>query len=143
MTIKSVLRSVALCGAATLSLAPCADTLTVVIENVEASEGKIMLQVLSGAAEFEADELATVALMQSAQVGEFSFSTSNLPPGDYAVRIFHDRNGNGEMDSNFVGMPSEPWAFSNNATGNFGPPDWQAVQFSLQGSVTQRLRLNH
>ena len=37
----------------------------------------------------------------------------------------------------------EPYAFSNNAYGNFGPPEWEDVKFALRGSVTQKIQLVH
>lgn len=120
-----------------------ADSLTVVIQNIEADEGAIMLQVMAGESEFNEKASPIVSLMQRANAGQISFSTSGLPAGEYAVRIMHDRNGNGELDSNFVGMPTEPWAFSNNATGRFGPPTWEQVKFSLAGDTTQNITLNH
>ena len=54
----------------------------------------------------------------------------------------HDENGNGELDANFVGIPREPWAFSNNARGNFGPPTWEDTKFELNGQATQTIELN-
>ena len=35
--------------------------------------------------------------------------------GNYAFAVHHDENGNGEMDTNFLGIPKEGWAFSNNS----------------------------
>jgi uncharacterized protein (DUF2141 family) len=66
-----------------------------------------------------------------------------LPPGIYGARVLHDLNGNGEMDSNFVGMPKEPWAFSNNATGRLGPAKWQDAKFEISGNTAVEIRLNH
>jgi uncharacterized protein (DUF2141 family) len=40
---------------------------------------------------------------------------SRLPAGDYAFAVYHDANGNGKLDRNGVGMPTEDYAFSNNA----------------------------
>ena len=55
----------------------------------------------------------------------------------------HDENGNGELDANFVGIPKEPWGFSNNAKGKFGPPKWEDVQFSIgEEAVVQAISLN-
>ncbi|GGD16991.1 DUF2141 domain-containing protein [Aquisalinus flavus] len=59
-----------------------------------------------------------------------------LEPGLYAVKAFHDLNGNGEMDTNVMGIPSEPFAFSNNAAGNFGPPDFAAAAFDVTPGTT-------
>jgi uncharacterized protein (DUF2141 family) len=48
--------------------------------------------------------------------------TLQLPKGAYAVSAFHDVNNNGKLDTNPFGMPKEPYGFSNNARGTFGPP---------------------
>ena len=120
-----------------------AATLTVVIENNEADEGTIMLQVMADESEFAGETPPVASFMQRARPGELTFCTSGLPQGEYAVRVMHDRNDNGELDSNFVGMPTEPWAFSNNATGSFGPPGWEQVKFSHESDTVQRIRLNH
>lgn len=65
-----------------------------------------------------------------------------LPPGDYAASLFYDANGNGELDSNFIGIPKEPVAMSNNAKGKFGPPRYRDALFSLTGEgVTQRIEM--
>jgi uncharacterized protein (DUF2141 family) len=34
-------------------------------------------------------------------------------PGDYAVAVLHDENGNRKVDTNFLGIPREGWAASN------------------------------
>lgn len=39
---------------------------------------------------------------------------ADLTPGHYALRLMHDENGNGKLDSNLVGMPTEGYGFSNN-----------------------------
>lgn len=120
-----------------------AETLTVVIENIEAAEGHLMVRVLQGEGEFNGEREAVSAIKQRAIVGPISFSISNLPAGEYALQVMHDQNGNGKLDSNFIGIPTEPWAFSNNATGRMGPPAWKDVKFQLADSVTQSIRLNH
>lgn len=58
---------------------------------------------------------------------------AHLPNGQYAVAVFQDINGNGSLDANIVGMPTEPFGFSNNARGTFGPPDFSDVMFSVTG----------
>lgn len=119
-----------------------AETLTVEINNVATSDGVIMVQIMRSEAEFKDEAPAIASYMQRAQAGNMVISASNLPGGEYAIRVMHDTNGNGELDSNFVGMPKEPWAMSNNARGNFGPPRWEDVKFKLEGQVTQTLQLS-
>lgn len=119
-----------------------AETLTVVIKNIESTDGHIMLRILAGEQEFDGDVEAVTAIKQRALAGDNTFTVTNLPLGDYGIQVMHDTNSNGKLDSNFVGMPTEPWGFSNNATGHMGPPAWSDVKFNLSGKVTQIITLN-
>ena len=65
-----------------------------------------------------------------------------LPAGKYAVKAFHDIDADGEMDTNVVGMPTEPFAFSNNAPPRDGAPEWSQAAFEVGGQgVAQTLVL--
>ena len=54
-----------------------------------------------------------------------------LPLGDYALSVFYDQDGDGELKTNFIGMPKEPIGLSNNVVAKFGPPDYADAVFSL------------
>lgn len=67
---------------------------------------------------------------------------NELPPGDYAVSVFHDLNANHELDTNFIGFPKEPFGFSG-PMGRFGPPAFDEARFHLgQGRHRLRIELN-
>lgn len=123
-----------------------AETLTIKIADIRESEGRLMIQVANSEKGFEFSEDSAapppVAISQLAEAGEMTFEVT-LPPGIYGARVLHDLNGNGEMDSNFVGMPKEPWAFSNNATGRLGPAKWQDAKFEISEDTAVEIRLNH
>ena len=53
----------------------------------------------------------------------------SLKYGEYAVRVFHDENKNGKLDTDFLGIPDEDYGYSNNASGWFGPPSWKKAKF--------------
>ena len=123
-----------------------AETLTITIADIRESEGRLMIQVANSEKGFEFSEDSAapppVAISQLAEAGEMTFEVT-LPPGIYGARVLHDLNGNGEMDSNFVGMPKEPWAFSNNATGRLGPAKWQDAKFEISEDTAVEIPLNH
>ena len=54
-----------------------------------------------------------------------------LPYGTYALAIFQDLNGNGKMDTNILGVPTEPYGFSAGAAARFGPPAFDAAAFDV------------
>ena len=120
-----------------------AETLTIVVSNVTRAEGNMMVAIKAGKEGFEDDSKApAAAFMQPATLGEMTFTADNLSPGEYAIQVMHDVNGNGKLDSNFIGMPTEPWAMSNNAKGNMGPPGWKDVKFEILGDTTQNIQLS-
>lgn len=55
-----------------------------------------------------------------------------LVPGEYAIKLFHDIDGDEEMATNPFGIPTEPYGFSNNARGNFGPAKWEKARFAVE-----------
>jgi uncharacterized protein (DUF2141 family) len=57
---------------------------------------------------------------------------ANLPYGEYAVRVYHDANSNDKFDTNFMGVPTEPYGFSNNVRGTFGPAKWDNAKFDFR-----------
>lgn len=59
-----------------------------------------------------------------------------LAPGTYAVKAFHDIDGDNQMGMNPFGMPLEPFAFSNDAPANMGPPAWEAARFEAGAGQT-------
>ena len=66
-----------------------------------------------------------------------------LPQGEYAVRVFLDRNGNGTLDLSRKGIPTEPFGFSNDARRRFGVPRLEVAAFrfdSPEQHVTIQLR---
>ncbi|MDT0651955.1 DUF2141 domain-containing protein [Autumnicola edwardsiae] len=60
----------------------------------------------------------------------------NVPDGIYAISLFHDEDANGEMNTNFIGLPKENYGVSNNAPANFGPPKWNDAKFEVKNGET-------
>ena len=57
----------------------------------------------------------------------------DLPHGEWAVAITQDMNNNDKLDKNFVGIPTEPFAFSNNVRPVLAPPDFNECKFMVAG----------
>ena len=55
------------------------------------------------------------------------------------MKAYHDVNGDGTMNTNPFGMPTEPYAFSNNAVGNMGPARWDRARFAVPGTTAQTI----
>ena len=130
-----------------LPLSTRADTLTVTVNNIKKA-GEIHVAVYDNAEAFEADrgEKGGAApgisegTIEMVQPGSVTY-VYELPPGTYAIGIFHDINLNNKMDKKFLGIPIEQFGFSNNARALFGPPDFEDAAFVLKGSASQSIDL--
>ncbi len=115
-------------------------TLLISIENVKKNKGKIMLAVYAEADNF-LSEITYRSVQQAVdQSGVVTLKIADLPYGTYAISLYHDENNNGEMDANFMKIPKEPYGFSNNARGMFGPPKFEEAQFSFS-NTDQQIRI--
>lgn len=64
-----------------------------------------------------------------------------LQKGEYAFSLFHDVNSNGKLDNNFFGIPKEPYGFSNQQKGRFGPPKFDKVKFTVNEDTYQKISI--
>lgn len=108
------------------------------------AEGNVFVSVYNSADDWLSDN--TVVTNKVAIAGNLDGDivryTLELPPGDYALSIFFDANGNDDMDTNFIGIPKEPVAMSNNARPKFGPPKYEDAVFTLgEEDVVQQITI--
>lgn len=64
-----------------------------------------------------------------------------LPAGEYAFSLFQDINGNGRLDTASFGIPTEKYAFSNDAEGVMGPPAYEKCRFCFRNDTTMVVRM--
>ena len=66
-----------------------------------------------------------------------------LPQGSYAVTVFHDENGNNDLDHNFLHMPAEPLGFSNGFKLSLfsGMPSFDKLRFAF-GANAESLEIS-
>ena len=102
-------------------------TVKLEVGGLAGASGSIYVAVYDDESTWLSDEvfLSKEIDIQSSLDGEFVIGEIELPLGEYAISIFHDSNGNGELDTNFIGLPKEPVALSNNAKAKFGPPKYE------------------
>ncbi|MFN7180528.1 DUF2141 domain-containing protein [Hyphomonas sp.] len=135
------LSAAALALAIVAAPAASADTLTIDITNIKTAKGKVY------AALFDANGFAANKSLQgvAAEVAgdTVRISFEGVAPGTYGVKLYHDVNGNGKLDRNLIGMPSEPYGFSNDAPVRMGPPRWADAAFEYSaGGAVQTITLN-
>lgn len=80
--------------------------------------------------------------LEAATNGRLSVVLKDLPAGPLALSLFQDANANGRLDRNPLGMPIEPYGFSNDAAGNFGPPKFEQAVLTPVAGQPLKVRLN-
>ncbi len=110
--MKSIIPSVLGIALISTSIARAAD-LTVKVDDIRADKGKLMLAVYDSAAGWDGTAKPVAAQALDASGDSVTFHFAGLAAGTYAISVMHDENGNGKLDTNFVGMPIEGYGFSN------------------------------
>jgi uncharacterized protein (DUF2141 family) len=106
--------------------------LEVTIKNIKETTGTIRVGLFNNENDFL--KKAVEGKVVKASATEVTVVFTDLKPGDYAVSVIHDKNENGELDSNFMGIPNEPYGFSNNVMGTFGPPSFEKAKLSTESN---------
>lgn len=107
--------------------------LNVDIDNCRSSKGKILIAVYNSEAQFDEMEDGVAGKIIPAKKGEnLHLHFRDLAYGTYAVAAYHDLNDNGKLDKNLLGIPTEPYGFSNNPTIKWEPPTYDDASFDLQ-----------
>ena len=114
-------RSRAIWAAAGLGVAASAwgGTVEVQVDNPPGTGTVVAL--LFDAADAFADLRDPLRTLRLPAGGNEAARFEGLAAGSYAVLVFQDVNGNGELDQNFMGIPREPLGFSNRYWGKGAP----------------------
>lgn len=107
--------------------------LTVEISGLKDATGNVYIAVYDSDSTWLSEETFTNAKVAIAEAldGDLVRTELQLPLGTYALTVFHDTDNDGELDTNFIGIPKEPIAMSNNAVAKFGPPKYEDAVFTL------------
>jgi uncharacterized protein (DUF2141 family) len=109
-----------------------ATDLDLLIENVQNTEGRILVSLYRSAETFlqKAAYTQIVSADRTNGAGKVLVRFHEIPAGTYAAAVIHDRDGDGKLSTNLLGIPREPYGFSSGARGRFGPPSFQDAAFS-------------
>jgi len=113
--------------------------LTVMVKGISKIQGNILLALYNSETTFLKERYkssVTKVTQETVRV-----VVEGIEKGTYGVAIYQDLNKNNELDTNILGIPKEPYGFSNNASGRFGAPSFSDVQFKMQSDKTITINL--
>ncbi|MEJ2194303.1 MAG: DUF2141 domain-containing protein [Ignavibacteriaceae bacterium] len=104
-------------------------SLTVKVTGFASDSGNCRFALNNSEEIYEREDSVFIGKILPIKNREVTITIDSLIYGTYAVKVFHDENSNGKLDSDMLGIPSEKYGFSNNASGWFGPPSWEKSRF--------------
>jgi uncharacterized protein (DUF2141 family) len=110
--------------------------LTVTVTSLHSNDGVVFVSLYNSEAGYPTDpnkaiRKTPVKIKNKTAVVTFD----SLPPGVYAIACYHDEDGNGKLNTNFLGIPTEGVGASNDAKGFMGPPSFKDASFSLRANA--------
>lgn len=115
-----------------------AATLSVDASGVQLGEGPVFAGLCTGGLD---EQSCTFGQSIPARSAAIRFVFRQVPPGIYAVAIFQDLNGNGRLDRTPLGLPLEPYGFSNDA-GRLRRPSFPSAAIQVgQDDIVVGIRL--
>ena len=121
-----------LLGALFTTLASAQTCTDIEVRNVRPEQGTLMLAAYASAEDFNKKSVAALQLRAVAETMKFSLCVPSTGP--VALMLYQDLNDNNKLDTNVMGIPSEPCGSSGKAS-SFGPPTWAAAQVPLDGKA--------
>lgn len=115
--------------------------LTVTITGLKSSTGVVLVGLYNSDGTFLKKAYKGVTSDIKANAATVTFLA--IPKGEYAISAYHDKNKNGKLDTNFIGIPKEDYASSNNAKGVMGPPKYADAKFTLNKDAKIELKFNN
>ena len=106
-----------------------AHNLTITVSGYTSLNGAVFIAVYNSADTYM--KLSKVALWGVIKPTAYtvSYTFQKVPNGAYAATVFYDENGNGKLDKNILGIPTEKSGFSNNVKAILGPAKFDKVKF--------------
>jgi uncharacterized protein (DUF2141 family) len=118
---------------ATTVAAPCmgeTGQLRVQLKGMESDDGDLVYAMWSDPENWLADDPVRAGSVPIRN-GTSMIVLRDLPFGEYAISVYHDRNANQQLDTGLFRIPKEPIGTSNDAKARFGPPRYEDARFNL------------
>ena len=115
--------------------------LTINISNIETMKGEIKVGIFNSDQLFLKEGVAIRNYSIKVEKNTAVLTITDLPKGDYAVTMYHDENSDNKMNTNFIGIPKEPYGFSNNVKPIMSAPKYKDCKFTLDQNKTLVIKL--
>lgn len=115
--------------------------LTIKISNIEKTKGEIKVGIFNTDRNFLKEGAAIRNYSVKVDKNTAVLTITDLPKGEYAVSMYHDENSDNECNRNFIGIPKEPYGFSNNIKPKMSAPKYNDCKFTFEENKTLNIKL--
>jgi outer membrane protein len=117
-------------------------TLTINIIGIKENKGLIRVGVFKTEADYKQKNNQFRQGSYPAEGKSLTVEYQQIPAGTYAIIVYHDINNNDQNDSNAIGIPREPFGFSNNIIPGLTLPAFEKTKFEVSDkNITTDIRL--
>ena len=102
------------------------------VQNVHPDQGMLMLVAYTDANSY--NKTPSAATQMRSGTATMIFPLCGLDGSTVALMLYQDLNGNGKLDRNVLGIPSEPWGASGTPAA-MSAPTWAATAVPLDGTT--------
>jgi len=117
--------------------------LTLNIEGIEEVKGTMEIGLFNNSDDFleTGSEFRVISIPVDSTTVIAVFDS--LPQATYGISLYHDLDSSGEINKNFIGVPTEPWGISNDAYRMLAAPRWQEAVFTMDADKTIVIHLRN
>lgn len=131
----------ALFGLICFSIQAQSPELSLTITNIESVEGSIKIGVFNTSDNYLKEGAAFKNYSIDVTENTETIIIKDLPKGEYAISMYHDKNSDDKCNKNFIGIPKEAFGFSNNIIPKFSAPSYEDCKFVLNKNKSMAIKL--
>ena len=117
--------------------------ITLNVTNIDKIKGNISIALFDNGDEFPGHANCYFGTNILVNSNELTYVFKDVPNGSYAIALYHDIDKNGELNANWIGIPKEPYGFSNDAMGKMGPPKFEDASFKVSSNMEISIKLSN
>ena len=119
-----------------------AQNIEIVVSGVKPGKGQALIAVFKDQESFEKKEPFIGLQFDKTKIIDGQMRTSiELDPGVYGISFLDDKNKNGDMDNNWIGIPKEGFGFSNFEHKGFKKPHFDDFQIEVMEGETHSITI--
>ena len=115
-------------------------TIVLTITGIKADKGGDVLAAIFKEGDFPKTGRQLSGVVKPVTGNTMQVTMENVNIGTYAIAVYQDIDRNKVLSTNFIGFPTEPVGFSNDARIRFGPPSFKDAKITVVAN--QVLNLN-